>query len=138
MKIDGLVDIVLLVMWLAVGATAIVWSLVTIQDKLTDYNMGDKIGIVSLDDNTPDPVTFDARDLVLMLIISDENQPYPRAIQLNSGTTLQTNASFYASQEVALNNFWNSQIHSVSDKDITNFDIAYDGGVPRWKITTAP
>lgn len=136
MKVDNILDIVLLVVWLAVGAAATVWSLISIKGKITDYTTTDKISISVLDDNTPEEYTMTTDDLVLMCVIADDNQPYPAAVQVNDNTIINFNKSYFADSETAINNIWNSQLSSLADKNIQDFDISYEGGDVRWKIAT--
>lgn len=136
MKVDNILDIVLLVVWLAVGAAATVWSLISIKGKITDYTTTDKISISVLDDNTPEEYTMTTDDLVLMCVIADSNQPYPAAVQVNDNNIIKFNNSYFADSETAINNIWNSQLSSLADKNIQDFDISYEGGDVRWKIAT--
>ena len=136
MKIDNLLDILVLVAWLAVGTAATVWSLISIRSNVEDYTTSDKIAISPYDDNTPIKPTMDTRDIILMCVIADRNQPYPASIQLNENTDIVFNNSFFADTETNINNIWNSQVSLVIDKSIQDFDISYEGGNVRWKIVT--
>ena len=75
-------------------------------------------------------------DLVLMCVIADSNQPYPAAVQVNDNNIIKFNNSYFADSETAINNIWNSQLSSLADKNIQDFDISYEGGDVRWKIAT--
>lgn len=137
LKIDNLLDILVLVAWLAVGTAATVWSLISIRSNVEDYTTSDKIAISPYDDNTPIKPTMDTRDIILMCVIADRNQPYPASIQLNENTEyIVFNNSFFADTETNINNIWNSQVSLVIDKSIQDFDISYEGGNVRWKIVT--
>ena len=136
MKVDDLMDILLLVAWLAIGAAATVWSLLSIKSNVRDYTTSDKIAIAPQDDNTPISYTMDVRDIVLMCLVADENQPYPAAVQVNANSPIVFNNVFFSDSETQINNLWNSQISSIVDKNIQDFDISYEGGNVRWKIVT--
>lgn len=136
LKVDDLMDILVLVAWLAIGAAATVWSLISIKSNIRDYTTRDKIAIAPYDDNTPIKPTMDTEDVILMCLIADKNQPYPAAIQVNENTVVNFNNSFFADSETSLNNIWNSQISPIIDKSIQDFDISYEGGNVRWKIVT--
>lgn len=137
LKIDNLLDILVLVAWLAIGAAATVWSLISIKSNIRDYTTRDKIAIAPYDDNTPIKPTMDPEDIILMCVIADRNQPYPASIQLNDNIDIVIfNNSFFADTETNIENIWNSQVSPVIDKSIQDFDISYEGGNVRWKIVT--
>ena len=129
-------DILVLVAWLAIGAAATVGSLISIKSNIRDYTTSDKVAITPYDDNTPISYTMDVRDIVLMCLVADENQPYPAKVQLNEKTPIVFDNIFFSDSETQINNLWNSQISSLVGRNIQDFDVSYEGGNVRWKIVT--
>lgn len=136
MKIDNMIDIMLLLICLVIGASATVWSLISINGKITDYTMGDKIAIEAMNDNTPEEFQLTTKDILFVCVLADENQPYPSNIQVNSNDIIEFNNTYFADTNNAINNIWNVQLSPIVTNNVKSFNVVYDGGKVRWKIVT--
>lgn len=150
--IDSLSDITMLVIWLVFGIVSVSASLMSVRSNIHSYMAEDKITLAAMgEDAAPQRVEYTARDVILMCIVSDEYQPKPARMQVNTGagstwdmvvsTKSEQNESFYNRKGVSeerLNIIWNEVIKPIEDKKVKDISLVYDAGGNnlRWKITT--
>ncbi len=150
--VDALSDITMLVIWLVFGIVTITASLMSIRSNVHSYMAEDKITLEAMgQDAAPQRVDYTARDVILMCIVSDEYQPKPARMQVNTGagstwdmvvsTQSEQNETFYNRKGVSeerLNIIWNEVIKPIQDQKVTDIALVYDAGGQnlRWKITT--
>lgn len=130
----GLFDVVLLVVWIALGATTCVAALTSIGSNIHSYTESDKITVQAMADNTPEKLQYTAQDALLMLVVADENQPYPKRIIINSNDVIEFNPAYFTNTETKITQYWNSQLKAIIHLNIEEMLIENSGGKLQWKL----
>lgn len=133
MKIDGLFDIVLLVLVCVLGLTITASSLGLIKET-SSITQTEKAALVSINDNTPTKPEFNASDAILMLVVQDPYMQYPTTVQVNEQPYIEFNEDWFTNREAQINKLWTSYLRDAKDKDVTAFYTTYTGGQYRWKL----
>lgn len=141
MKIEGAIDLTLVVVMLAIAIWINSYSLKEITKQEDEVVREDKNLVQDLYYNEPADYTMDTSDIILMCLIQDTYIPAPGKFKINDKPEQLINYDWIIDRSTRTANVYQTQLRPIlNDKgvsvcDIADFDFKYDTeGNTWWQI----
>lgn len=143
MDIDEGIDLLNLLLWAVIGIVSVVFCYGQIARNLQAYSLPDKSTVIAARDNTPEPYQWYVRDYILMLMVADEFEPEPAAVDIKFGdsqedTLVKFDANYLKNMEGMIQRYYINYLNTRVDQPIVSYDYYYEGTGDngRWRFKT--
>lgn len=131
-------DMFMLIMFIAISIITYTFMYNYMNKDHTMFILEDKTALRQVVDNSPIPYQWTTRDIILQMVITDGYHPQlANGLEIvNNGTpmpTLYLDKSFSDRKETLIQSFYIDHLHGLMDRNVSEFDIDYSSGTPKWR-----